>query len=70
MFEFFNMVAGFLETAFNFVVNVLSMLITLIQVLVGAIGIPVTLAAAAPSILGTSIVIFLAVYVAKFIIGR
>ena len=70
MFDFFGQILGFVETLFNMVINIVTMLVTLIQGRIGAIEIPLQLAIVAPSILGVSISIFLAVFVAKFIIGR
>lgn len=70
MFDFFSQILGFLELLWDFVVNLFTMLITLITTLIGAVQLPVELSISVPSVLGSCIMITLAVYVAKFFVGR
>lgn len=70
MFDFFNLISGFAVSLFQFFVNLVESLIQAV-IFMGAGG---AFAAAIvpfmPSIIGTSIVIFLAIFVIKFLIGR
>lgn len=70
MFDFFSQILGFFDLFWDFIVNLFTMLITLVTTLIGAIQLPVELSISVPSVLGSSIMITLAVYVAKFFVGR
>lgn len=70
MFDFFAKVLGFLESAFSFLINFIENLFLLLELLVSSIVFPLTLTGFLPNIFGTAVLVFLAIAVVKFILGR
>ena len=70
MFDFFEQILGFFELAWQFFLNLFDMLVVLLRTLTAAVELPIQLSLVLPSVLGASVIIFLAVFVVKFIVGR
>lgn len=70
MFDFFNQVIGYIETAFNFLLNLIESLLQAIGFLVSSIPFVMAIVPYMPAIIGSCIVMALSVAVIKFIIGR
>lgn len=70
MFNFFGQIIGYIETLWSLVVGfVQSLLMTLKFLLTGTDAV-LYLVGFLPSVIGASIVVFLAVTIVKFILGR
>lgn len=70
MLEFFDQIIGFIESVFQFLINIVESLILLIAVIPGAIALPLTLAGYLPGIIATAVMSIVAIGVAKLIVGR
>lgn len=70
MFKFFDQVIDYVQRLFEFLVNIIKALITAIAVLTSAVQLPLGLVGYLPSILGSCIVVVVAVGTVKFVIGR
>lgn len=70
MFNFFNQVIDYVQRLFEFLANIVKALITAIGVLSSAVQFPLGLVGYMPAILGSCIVVVVAVGAVKFIIGR
>lgn len=70
MFKFFNQIIDYIQRLFEFLVNIIKALITAISVLSSAVQFPLLLVGYLPAILGSCIVVVVAVGAVKFIIGR
>lgn len=70
MFDFFDKIIGFLETLWDFFINLVNSLIIALSATVTAATLPVTLMPFLPAIIGSSVMIVIAFAVVKFIIGR
>lgn len=70
MFEFFDMVGGFLDLLWQYVSNMFSSLLLAVTFLATSLSFPQMLIAYMPPIIGSAILIFMAVYVVRFLIGK
>lgn len=70
MFKFFNQLIDYIQRLFEFLVNIIKALITAVGVLTSAVQFPLGLVGYLPAILGSCIVVVVAVGAVKFIIGR
>ena len=70
MYDFFNQLLGYVEMFFQYLSNFAMTLIYAMQMITTAIALPKHLIVSLPWMLGSAIVIFLAVYVVKFFVGR
>ena len=70
MFDFFSKILGFIETVFEFFINLVESLFMALEVLTKAIVFPLELSGLMPSILGSAMLIVVSLAVAKFIVGR
>lgn len=70
MFDFFSKILGFIETVFEFFINLVESLFKVFEVLMQAIEVPVQLLVFLPSFLGSALIIAVSIGVIKFIIGR
>ena len=61
---------GYAQTAFQFLLNIVSTIYTSLAILVSSVAFPQALIPFMPTIIGASITITLVVFAAKFIIGR
>ena len=70
MFDFFEKVLGYIQSFFDYFVSFLESLITALNVLINSIAFPLQLSSMLPAVLGSCVVIVVAIAVAKFIAGR
>lgn len=70
MFDFFGEILGFVSSVFQFFVNLVESLIQAVVFMASGVGFATAIVPFMPSIIGTAIVIFLAIFVIKFLIGR
>lgn len=70
MFDFFEKVLGFIETVFEFFINLVESLFMALEVLAKSIVFPLELAGLMPSIIGSAMTIVVSLAVVKFIVGR
>ena len=70
MFDFFEKILGFIETVFEFFINLVESLFMAIEVLAKAVVFPIELSGLMPSILGSAMLIVVSLAVVKFIVGR
>lgn len=70
MFDFFEKILGYVESAFDFFLSFIENLFNALGLLESSILFPVFLAGYLPNILGSCVVIVTAVAVVKFLIGR
>lgn len=70
MFDFFEKVLGFIETVFEFFINLVESLFMALEVLAKSIVFPLELSGLMPSIIGSAMVIVVSLAVVKFIVGR
>lgn len=70
MFDFFNTIGGYLSTFWKLVENFCLMLSVIINVLIDGVSLPIQFATFFPGFLGASILIFVVLYVIKFILAR
>lgn len=70
MFEFFDSVLGAIETALNFLYNIINALLTAVDVITNAAVLPTKLAVFLPGIIGSAILVAVSLGVVKFLVGR
>lgn len=70
MFDFFDTVIEYISLAWEFLSNLVTSLITALTLTVTSVGTVSVLAGFMPSIIGSCIVVFFAIAVTKFIVGR
>lgn len=70
MFEFFDMIAGWLELIGDLIVSVFEMLLTSVEILETLVLVPITLLGYMPNILASAVMLTLLIFVVKFFIGR
>lgn len=70
MFDFFSKILGYVESFFDFFINLVESLFTALEVLSKSIVFPLELSGLMPSILGSAMLIVISLAVAKFVIGR
>lgn len=70
MFDFFNQIIGYVETAFNFLLNFIESLITAVVFVTNSSTVVLGMAGFMPNIIGTCLVIVIAISIIKFLIGR
>lgn len=69
MFDFADKVWGFISTIGEFIFNAIEAMISALVFLANSTQLPLALVSYMPGIIGTAIIIFMAVYVIKFIVG-
>lgn len=67
--NFFDSVINFFELLWDFITNLISGILTLLQILVGAVTIPPMLIPLVPGVIGSCIIAVAAIGVAKLIAG-
>lgn len=70
MFDFFSQMLGYVEVAFDYLVNLIESLLMAVGFLTSAAGFTTGLISYMPPIIGTAIVVFVAIFLIKFLIGR
>lgn len=70
MFDFFSKILGYLEVAWSYFINLIESLLMAIGFLTSAAGFSLQIVPYMPPIIGTAIVVFLAVFLIKFLVGR
>lgn len=70
MFDFFDQILGFIESVWQFVINIINSLVIALETLTTAVRLPLELVAYVPGILGSSIVVVVSLAIVKFIVGR
>lgn len=70
MFDFFEKVLGFIQTVFDFFINLIKSLLMAFNVLAEAIRVPIYLSGFLPAILGAALLVVVSLAVIKFIVGR
>lgn len=69
MLDFFDSVINFFDLLWQFISNMISGIITLLQILVNMVSLPTKLLNWVPGVIGSSILIVAAIGVAKLIAG-
>lgn len=70
MFDFFSKILGYVEVAFDYLLNLIDSLLMAVGFLATSSSFAFTLVSYMPPIIGTAIVVFLAIFLIKFLIGR
>lgn len=70
MFDFFNQIIGYVETAFDFLLNFIESLITAVVFVSNSSAVVLSMAGFMPNIIGTCLVIVVSISIIKFLIGR
>ena len=70
MFEFFDQLLSYVTSFFSFFTNIIASLLLAVRFILDALELPVLLAGVMPPIIGTAVLIFVGLYVLKFLIGR
>lgn len=70
MFDFFSKILGFVEVVFDYFVNLIESLFMAVYFTGTAVGFTTYLVSFMPAIIGSAIVVFLAIYLIRFLIGR
>lgn len=70
MFDFFNHVIGYIESIWQFFINIINSLIMAVETLAKAVSLPLELIAYVPGILGGAITLVVSLSIVKFIVGR
>lgn len=70
MFDFFDRLFGYIEIVFDFFLNIIKTLITALGVLSQSATIVVHLTGYMPTMIATGVVVFSAIMICKFLIGR
>lgn len=70
MFDFFAKIIGYIEVAFDYFLNLIESLIMAVGFLASAGSFTTSLIPFMPPIIGTAMVIFIAIFLIKFLIGR
>ena len=70
MFDFFEKILGYVESFFEFFVNIAENTFTVLEVLTKAVVFPTELAGIMPNLIGACMLTVVSVSVIKFIIGR
>ena len=70
MFDFFSKILGFVESFFEYFLNLIESLFLALRVLSTATQVPLFLSGYVPSILSSALLIVVALGVVKFIVGR
>lgn len=70
MFDALNQILGFIESVFEFFINLVQSSFMALEVLAKAIVFPIELAGMMPAIIASSMLIVVSLAVVKFILGR
>lgn len=70
MLDFFETVVGYIEMVWDFVLNLINSLLTLITTLVSAVLLPPAVAVMVPSFLAASVTAVAGIAICKLVIGR
>ena len=70
MFDFFDTIIGYIELAWSYFLNLIHTIVFACQMITASLAFPRQLVGVVPFALGAAIMIFIAVYVVKFFIGR
>lgn len=69
MFDFFSKILGYAEMMWSFFINSINMCISALGFLLSSLGMPNVIAPFMPTIIGTAITCFVAVYLIKFLLS-
>lgn len=70
MLNFFQEVAGFLETIWEFIISFIESLLMALGFIISSAPFNVVVAGMMPTIIGTSVTIVVGIAIAKFLLGR
>lgn len=70
MFDFFDKILGFFEAIGQFIENFFNSLIMAVTFMMSSVGFSIQLVSFVPAIIGSAIVIFIAIYVIRFILMK
>ena len=70
MFDFFDMIAGWLDTIVNWVGSFLDHLLILLTLLQQLFALPLAIAGFMPPLIGTAVIATLLIFALKFLLGR
>lgn len=70
MFQFFDQLIGYVQTAFGFLLNLIESLVTACDMLTQFLALPPVLTGLVPGVVGGSIILVSSIFVVKFIVGR
>lgn len=70
MFEFFDMIAGWLDTVANWIASFFDHLMLLLTLLQSLSSFPVVIAGFMPPLIGTAVIATLLIFALKFLLGR
>lgn len=68
--NFFSDVWGYLEQIFRFLINTIKAFLYALQIIIDAVAFTGSITVYIPAIIASAVIIFLAVYIVKFILGR
>lgn len=68
MFEFFDGILGFFETIGQFIQNLIGSLIMAVTFMTNSVNFSLALIQYVPAIIGSAIVIFLAIFIIRFLL--
>lgn len=69
MFDFFGKILGYADMMWSFFINSINMCISALGFLLSALGMPNVIAPFMPTIIGTAITCFVAIYLVKFVLS-
>lgn len=70
MFDFFDMIAGWLDSIVNWVGSFIDHLLLLLSLLQQLSSLPLVLAGFMPPLIGTAVIATLLIFALKFLLGR
>lgn len=70
MFDFFNTIAGYFETLWNMIVNLIQSLLMAVGMVGSSMYFVTSLVAFIPPLIATGIIIFIAVFVVRFLLMK
>ena len=70
MIDFLSQLKGAVDTALNFLFNIINALATAVDAVTNAVVLPTKLAAFLPGIIGSAILVTVSLGVVKFLLGR
>lgn len=68
MFSFFDQIWSFIASGFQFLYNTISSLVIAVGVVLGSVNLPQQLAHYMPAVLGSGILVTVAIYVIRFLL--
>lgn len=70
MFDFFDKILGFIEVIWDYFLNLIESLAMAVYFVGNSVNFTTYLVPFMPAIIGSAIVVFVAIYLIKFLIGR